>query len=181
MVPAPPQGTARSRSGLGTPSGTLCAVPVLVVRHAHALSRSDWEEEDALRPLSRRGERQSRLLVHRLLPQKPTRVISSPYLRCMETVHPLAGAAGLVVEADDRLAEGEGRRAVDLVRAMASAGENAVLCSHGDVIPEILATLANEDRVDLGPAPRVEKASVWQLKAEGGRFTSAVYSKPPKT
>jgi 8-oxo-dGTP diphosphatase len=112
---------------------------------------------------------------------KPTRIISSPYLRCLETVRPLAGAAGLVVEDDDRLAEGEGRRAVELVRAVGGAGDNAVLCSHGDVIPEILATLANEDRVDLGPAPRVEKSSIWVLHGDGGRFSSATYVKPPKT
>lgn len=152
----------------------------MVVRHGHALSRSDWEEEDSLRPLSRRGERQSRLLVHRILALKPTRIISSPYLRCIDTVRPLAGAAGLLVEEDGRLAEGEGRRAVELVRAAGGAGENAVLCSHGDVIPEILATLANEDRLDLGPAPRVEKASVWVVHGEGGRFSSATYMKPPK-
>jgi broad specificity phosphatase PhoE len=156
-------------------------VPVLVVRHAHALARSEWPEEDLLRPLSRRGERQSRLLVHRLLAQKPSRVISSPYRRCQDTVHLTAGAAGLAVEVDERLAEGEGRRAVDLLRAVGRDGDNAVLCSHGDVIPEILATLADEDRVDLGPAPRVEKASVWVLDGEGGRFTSASYSRPPKT
>lgn len=108
-------------------------------------------------------------------------MISSPSLRCIDTVHPLAGAAGLVVEVDERLAEGEGRRAVDLVRAVGNVGENTVLCSHGDVIPEILATLANEDRIDLGPAPRVEKASVWVLDGDGGRFASASYSRPPKT
>jgi broad specificity phosphatase PhoE len=153
----------------------------MVVRHAHALSRSDWVEDDSLRPLSRRGAKQARLLVDRLLELKPTRVLSSPYVRCLDTVRPLAAAAGLLVEEDERLAEGEGRRAVDLVRAAGVAGENVVLCSHGDVIPEILATLANENRVDLGPAPRVEKASVWVLQGQGGRFSSATYIKPPKT
>ena len=155
-------------------------MPVILVRHAHALARSDWDGEDADRILSRRGVKQSRLLVDRLLELKPTRILSSPYLRCLDTVRPLAGVAGLPVEAEDRLAEGEGRAAVELVRSLAAAGEDPVLCSHGDVIPEILATLANEDRVDLGPAPRVEKASVWLLHGEGGRFSSATYLKPPK-
>lgn len=155
-------------------------MPVMVVRHAHALSRTDWEGDDALRTLSGRGEKQSKLLISRLIEMKPTRILSSPYVRCMDTVRPLAAAAGLTVEEEPRLAEGEGRRAIDLVRALGAAGESAVLCSHGDVIPEILAAVANEDQVDLGLAPRVEKASVWVLEGEGGRFSSASYMKPPK-
>jgi 8-oxo-dGTP diphosphatase len=156
-------------------------MPLMVVRHAQAVTRSEWDGDDTLRVLSRRGVKQSRLLVARLLEFKPARILSSPYLRCLDTVRPLAGAAGLAVEEEERLAEGGGRPAVELVRSLSVAGEDAVLCSHGDVIPEILATLANEDRVDLGPAPRVEKASVWLLHGEGGRFSAAEYLKPPKT
>src|SRR5438270_1426253 len=150
-------------------------MPVTVVRHAHALSRSEWEGDDAARMLSRQGIKQARLLAARLIELKPSRVLSSPYVRCMDTVRPLGAAAGLAVEGDDRLAEGAGRQAVELVRSLSAAGEDAVLCSHGDVIPEILATLANEDRVDLGPAPKVEKAGIWLLYGEGGRFSSATY------
>jgi 8-oxo-dGTP diphosphatase len=155
-------------------------MPVIVVRHAHAVARSEWDGEDTDRVLSRRGVKQSRILVERLLELKPNRIISSPFIRCLDTVRPLGVAAGLPVEEEDRLAEGAGRAAVELVRSLAAAGEDPVLCSHGDVIPEILATVANEDRVDLGPAPRVEKASVWLLYGEGGRFSSATYLKPPK-
>jgi broad specificity phosphatase PhoE len=156
-------------------------MPVILVRHAHAVARTDWDGDDRQRVLSRRGIKQSRLLVPRLLETKPARILSSPFLRCLDTVRPLGAAAGLPVEPDERLAEGHGRAAVDLTRALGAADEDAVLCSHGDVIPDILAALANEDRVDLGPAPKVEKASVWVLHAEGGRFTSAGYLKPPKT
>jgi phosphohistidine phosphatase SixA len=156
-------------------------MPVILVRHAHARSRRDWEGDDSLRNLSRRGIKQSRLLVDRLLEMKPTRILSSPYLRCLQTVEPLATAVGRPVEHEVRLAEGSGRGAVELVRALSAAGEDPVLCSHGDVIPEVLVTLANEDRVDLGPAPQVEKASVWVLYGEGKRFSVATYLRPPKT
>ena len=156
-------------------------MPVIVVRHAHAQSRREWAGDDSDRNLSRRGLKQSRLLAVRLLELKPTRILSSPYLRCLETVQPLASASGLEVEEDHRLVEGSGRAAVELVRALSVAGTDAVLCSHGDVIHDILATLANEDRVDLGPAPQVEKASAWLLYGDGGRFASATYLKPPRT
>jgi broad specificity phosphatase PhoE len=153
---------------------------VLLVRHAQAHSRSDWQADDRDRPLTRRGEKQAKLIVARLLEYKPVLILSSPYSRCMETVRPLAERAAVPLEEELRLAEGNGRRAVELVRSLSQSGDDAVLCSHGDVIPDVLAALANEDRVDLGPAPRVEKASVWVLHGEGGRFSSADYIKPPK-
>ncbi len=154
----------------------------MVVRHAQAMSRTAWDGDDADRPLTERGVEQAALLVPRLLESKPTRILSSPYLRCVDTVRPLASAAGLRLEVDPYLAEGYGRQAVKLVRRLAASGEEAVLCSHGDVIPEILVTLANEDSVDLGPTPRVQKASVWVLYGKGrrGRFSSAAYMEPPK-
>lgn len=153
---------------------------VLLVRHAQAQSRSDWETDDRDRPLNRRGVKQSKLLVARLIDYKPARILSSPYDRCLETVRPIAERLGVGVEADERLAEGNGRQAVELARRLCLAGDDAVLCSHGDVIPDVLAAVANEDRVDLGPAPKVEKASVWVLRGEGGRFSTAEYLKPPK-
>lgn len=152
---------------------------MLVVRHAHALSRRDWVDDDALRPLSPKGEKQARLLADALLGEHPDRVISSPYVRCVDTVRPLARAARLKVEEDGRLAEGGGWGAVELVRVLAATGGTAVICSHGDVIPRVLVTLANEERIDLGPAPQVGKASVWVLRTDDTRIRSATYLAPP--
>ena len=80
------------------------------------------------------------------------------------------------MEAEDDLAEGQSANAVRLVRALAR--DNVVVCTHGDVIAEILVTLADEDRLDLGPNPRQAKGSVWALDGEDGTFTSARYFPP---
>jgi hypothetical protein len=66
---------------------------------------------------------------------------------------------------------------LELVRALAH--EKVALCTHGDVIPEILVPLADEDHLDLGPRPRQAKGSAWVLEAFGGRFVRAVYLAPP--
>ncbi len=63
-----------------------------------------------------------------------------------------------------------------LVRRVAN--EKIALCTHGDVIPEILVSLADEDHLDLGPRPRQAKGSVWVLENEGDRFVKAVYLPP---
>lgn len=103
----------------------------------------------------------------------PQRILSSSAVRCIETVTPLAAAFDLRVEEEKGLAEGAGLAALALVRRLAP--EKIALCTHGDVIPEILVALADEDHLDLGPRPRQAKASVWVLEAEGGRFVKAVY------
>jgi broad specificity phosphatase PhoE len=146
---------------------------VLLIRHAHARSRKDWTGDDRLRPLSSRGERQAQGLVAVIEAYAPQRILSSPYLRCLTTVEPLAGRLNLRVEPNDGLAEGNGLDAVQLVRALAD--DKVAFCTHGDVIPEVLVALADEDRLDLGPRPRQAKGSVWVLEANGGRFTRATY------
>jgi len=108
---------------------------------------------------------------------KPARVLSSPYVRCVETVVPTATALGVQVEPVEVLAEGSGSGAVQLVRSL--AGDDVILCSHGDIIPEVLFALASEERVDVGRNPRHEKASVWVLEARKGKFVKAKYLRPP--
>ncbi|HVC86069.1 MAG TPA: phosphoglycerate mutase family protein [Gaiellaceae bacterium] len=105
----------------------------LLLRHASAGSRRRWEGDDKLRSLDARGCRQAEALVELLLPFGVRRVVSSPYVRCVETVGPLAAALGVEVELDDRLAEGAGGSALELLRE-----DGVVVCTHGDVIEHVL-------------------------------------------
>ncbi len=101
----------------------------ILLRHASAGDRDDWDGDDRLRPLDERGRRQAVKLVELLLPFEVTRLLSSPYLRCVATVEPLAAALGLPVEVDERLAEGAGAAGLELLRQ-----DGAVCCTHGDVV-----------------------------------------------
>lgn len=105
----------------------------VLVRHASAGDRHDWRGDDRLRPLDARGRRQAAELAELLGSFGVRRIVSSPYVRCVETVEPLAAALGLAVELDDRLAEGAGRAALELL-----AENGAVCCTHGDVVEELL-------------------------------------------
>ena len=150
---------------------------VWVVRHAKAGSRRSWSGDDTRRPLSKPGRRQADALVELVASASFDRIASSPFVRCSETVTPLATSASLEGELDDRLAEGAGPYgALALVRECAEHG--GVLCSHGDVIPELLARVERSG-VDLGPGPRCEKGSVWALELEGEQVVSARYLTPP--
>lgn len=105
----------------------------VLLRHAWAGDRDDWDGDDRLRPLDERGRNQAQELVGLLAPLGVARVVSSPYVRCVETVEPLAVALGVEVERDDRLAEGAGDAALGLL-----AEDGVVACTHGDVVEDVL-------------------------------------------
>jgi phosphohistidine phosphatase SixA len=105
-------------------------VPLLLVRHARAESRAEWEDDDRLRPLDDRGRRQALELVETLDEFPIHAIYSSPYRRCVETVEPLARARGLpIVERRELGEELQTDQGVALVRSL--SGEAVVVCGHG--------------------------------------------------
>ena len=150
---------------------------VHVVRHADAGDRGSWVAGHDDRPLSLTGHGQAAGLVGVLAAVPVQRVLSSPSLRCVQTVEPLARARGLPVERNDALAEGGWRDAVALLADL--AGTDCVACSHGDVIPEMIDALAGQG-VRIADRRRWQKGSVWTFHTVDGRFTHATYTPPPR-
>ena len=105
----------------------------VLLRHASAVDRDRWPVADRLRPLDGRGRRQAAALVEILTPLGVRRVVSSPYVRCIETVQPLAAALEVPVEPDHRLAEGAGPAALELLRQ-----DGVVCCTHGDIVEAVI-------------------------------------------
>jgi 8-oxo-dGTP diphosphatase len=152
-------------------------MPVLLIRHGDAGSRRDWHGADRDRVLTKKGRNQADALTRVVEKYGVAHLLSSPYQRCIETLQPAAKVLGVEVEVTESLAEGHGPDALDLVRSL-GAGDGAALCTHGDVIPDVLTALVDEDRLDLGPEPRQAKGSVWVLESSAGRFVSAEYLPP---
>jgi len=150
---------------------------ILLVRHADAGSRSTWHDDDAMRPLSARGDVQAKALIALLDNYRIDRILTSSYVRCRQTVEPLAVARALQVSEDPALLEGASERAtMELVDRLMTT--DAVLCSHGDVIG---ALVSNLERLGLEAASKLrwQKGSVWALKTVDGVFTTARYFPPP--
>lgn len=153
-------------------------MPIYFVRHAKAGSRSTWEGDDRDRPLVDDGWKQAHALATLLAPLQPTVLWSSPYERCQQTLQPLAELTGLTVMVDKRLEE-ESPLELSLA-ALDDAPDNAVLCSHGDVIPDAVNGLLRRG-MDIGDAPHaLKKASTFVLHRVNGLFVSAEYWAPPK-
>ena len=147
-----------------------------LVRHADAGHRSEWPGKDVDRPLSPKGQRQANGLRDLLADSDATRLLSSPYTRCVQSLEPLGKRLHLPVEPDERLAEGAGAKALVLAHELADT--DAVLCSHGDVIPDVLEGLLQEG-LKLRDELRWQKASTWVLTWDGGRPAKGRYLSPP--
>lgn len=150
--------------------------PVYLVRHAKAGDREAWTEDDRLRPLSRKGRLQAEALVAMFQDVPVDRVLTGPSDRCVQTVRPLALAHRIPLEERETLAEGaDAQAALSLMR---SSGGTLVVCSHGDVIPAMMRTLA-ERGLSVEDPSLCKKGSTWVLERDGGLFTEARYVPPP--
>jgi 8-oxo-(d)GTP phosphatase len=144
-------------------------MPLLVVRHANAGRRSAYKGDDRLRPLSTRGQARAAALVPLLSRYQPESILSSPFVRCVETVTPVAEALDLRVRSVDALAEGHGVDAVPLLRRM--AGKAALLCTHGDVAVAILEALVPDPSAALRSDLRLQKGEVWVIESDNDQLT----------
>jgi len=160
-------------------------VPLILLRHASAGQKENWPADDESRPLDAKGAVDA-LALAGLLPcfAPSARVLSSPALRCTESVLPYAEAFGGMVDAEAALAisgpsghsssrTSRGDALTDLVRGLVAAGAPAVLCLHRENLPKALAAAC----VALGaPAPHeppdlpLPKGGFWVVHMADGEL-----------
>ena len=116
---------------------------LVVLRHAKAVPRGQWDQTDGHRPLSDLGHAQARALVPLLHAYGVARVVTSSSTRCVQTVQPYASDQVVpVVEAHYLSEEGfEPGRASAALRDLARTTESTVLCTHRPVLPRLLDRL----------------------------------------
>lgn len=103
------------------------------------------------------------------------RILSSPAPRCVETVGPLAARLGLDITEAAALLEGGGLEpAWDLVESTALADGDSVLCSHGDLIPELIRRARLRGML-VPTKSGCSKGSIWALSWDGDRFETGTY------
>lgn len=132
-----------------------------VVRHAKAEDRAEWSGDDRKRPLTGRGRQQAEKVVEELARARVSAVFSSPYLRCVQTVAPLAAARHLKLQLSPALEEGRGLSGLGEFLADRTL-EDAVLCTHGDLVFELVQDLVGRG-VIKGVDGGYAKGSMWVL------------------
>ena len=137
-------------------------VPIVLIRHAKAKSRSQWSDDDHLRPLTARGGTQAERFAHEISSiYEPLTVISSGWLRCMQTVSPYAGLVNQPLAELDVLGEtefdDEPALALEAFRQLinnASANRQGLIaCSHGNVMPALLLEALNHQVAAMDHEP----------------------------
>ncbi len=156
-------------------AGTLTTWPLALVRHAHAVGRGSWAREDHLRPLDAAGLDRATGIAPVLAAYGIRRLVSSPSLRCTDTLRPYAAQLGGAVRTKDGLSEegytAEPARAVRHLERLVERGAPAALCSHGPVLPALLTALLprvapDEPEADLVRAALRAAASDAMAKGE---------------
>lgn len=142
-----------------------------IVRHACAGHKEDWSGEDDERPLDPSGHEQAEALADLLAGDGPTRLVSSPTVRCTETLAPLAVRTGLPIERDDALRPGVG---ADTLRAIVDDDPpvGTVVCTHGETMQPLLDHLRQRGLVVDGDGAGDEhlllKGTAWRLEGRPG-------------
>lgn len=138
------------RQAIALPEST----PLVIVRHAKAMLRSNWSGRDQGRPLDERGRRQSRLLVPLLEAYGVRRLASSTSTRCQKTLQPYARAHRLDVDGWTTLSEEQAaqdpKAVATLVKRLArqtvESGEPTAICGHRPVLPTMLEAIGVPSR-----------------------------------
>jgi 8-oxo-dGTP diphosphatase len=118
---------------------------VIVLRHAQARVRTAWKRNDLDRPLTKPGESQSAKLAPLLHAYGASRVVSSPAVRCVQTVEPYSAAVKALVELDERLSEEtKAKRVSRSIETILERKRPTVICTHRPTLPWIFASLGME-------------------------------------
>jgi 8-oxo-dGTP pyrophosphatase MutT (NUDIX family)/phosphohistidine phosphatase SixA len=149
-------------------------VPVILLRHAKAVAKSHWKRADDRRPLDDSGRADAKALAELLACfGARARLITSPAVRCVETLRPFAELSGAELRVEPSLYIHNPSRGTDpadsppsiaaLVAEAVKAGEPTIFCAHRENIPDLqaaaLAALGlNQPASDAAPGSALADA-----------------------
>ena len=173
-TPALTRGTAARRTAIK--ANLRGSRLLLLVRHADAGDKDRWQGPDRLRPLSLAGQAEAAGLVIGLDDYPIGRILTSPTLRCQQTVQPLARDRRLRIESEVALGvDADPARVQALLQDPRL--QDAVVCTHGEVIGQVLTRLV-ADGLAVDQPLQWAKGSTWLLDGANGRLTHARYLPP---
>jgi phosphohistidine phosphatase len=125
-------------------------VRVHLLRHAHAGDPFEWDGDDALRPLTNKGRKQSDRLGRFLEAYgvRPDVIISSPKVRAAQTAEIVGGTLDMTWRIDDRLAGGfSSRELFDLIEE--SGAREPMFVGHDPDLSMLLAYLVDTAGISM--------------------------------
>jgi 8-oxo-dGTP diphosphatase len=144
--------------------------PLVLLRHAKAVSRQEWQADDDDRPLDNLGENQARRLLATYQVFNLSQIHTSDAVRCYSTVEPLAKGLGIKLEVTSKLSESGYRkdkeRAFDYAKELFKEDINALICSHNPILPKMLNKLSKKSEVEADEE-KLSPADGWVIHRIG--------------
>lgn len=160
----------RAHSLISNPTSTR----LYIARHGNAGVRDKWKGPDKKRPLTGRGREQAELLAEFMVRHPVTEIRSSPSLRCVQMVEPLATRLGMDLKTNKKLRE---TTDVDTIRTYLRtiAPGGVVMATHGDWIGPLIRDLDSRGVPLRGPR-KWPRASIWVLDLVDGEVQAGYYA-----
>ena len=122
--------------------------PIILLRHAKALKRTEWIGDDGDRPLDNKGQLQAKRLLPIYIPYSVKEFHTSDALRCTETIEPMTRALSVVPIFSADLSEyGYAKDKdvpLDYVQDLMDRGTPSLVCSHNPIIPKLVKKLVGK-------------------------------------
>lgn len=129
--------------------GALLATPLLLVRHAKAEPRKQWDGTESNRPITPKGAAAAFAISRELACYNPVELATSPWMRCVETIEMLSWQTKRDIRALEPLTEDAFATDPDAawvcfsqqISHVAETGNTLAICMHRPVIGGIFEHL----------------------------------------
>lgn len=119
--------------------------PIILLRHAKALRREEWEGDDGDRPLDNKGQRQAKRMHSIYRNYGVSEIYTSDAQRCIETIEPMAKSLKLIPIFSRDLSEYRYEKnkdaPLDYVWSLFKPDLSVVVCSHNPILPKLVKKL----------------------------------------
>jgi 8-oxo-dGTP diphosphatase len=157
---------------------------LVLLRHAKAIKREDWDGDDGDRPLGNVGQLQAKRLLSKYLPYAIKEVHSSDAMRCIETIEPMTRALQMHPIFSTDLSEYRFAKdkevALDYAQDLMLRNQSAIICSHNPILPKVLKKLIGKKNFkELDQ--KLEPAEAWVLHHRDGEIIAIDWVSAPNT
>ena len=144
--------------------------PFILLRHAKAITRDEWQGEDDDRPLSSSGQNQAMRLLSTYQVFNIDQIHSSDAVRCYDTVKSMAKGLDIKLEVSSKLSEStfkkDKEKAFDYVRELIKEDKSVLICSHNPILPKMLNKLTKKSEIDADEE-KLSPADGWVIHRIG--------------
>lgn len=158
--------------------------PLVLLRHAKAVKREDWDGDDGDRPLANVGQIQAKRLLSKFLPYAIEEVHSSDAMRCIETIEPMTRSLKMhpifSIDLSEYRYTKDKEAALDYAQDLMGRGQSAIICSHSPILPKLLKVLIGKKNFkELNQ--KLEPAEAWVLHHRDGEIIAIDWVAAPST